>query len=301
MAKKSPLVTVILPVYNCEKYVGSAIESILQQSFQDFELIVINDGSKDNSWTEIQKFNDPRIRAINQQNMGLSRTLNKGLELARGQYVARQDHDDLSDLNRFSIQLSFLEQNPIFAMVGSWAQILEGDFPSDRKLVHPTKARDIQAFLCFDNPFVHTSVMFRKKVIQDMGGYSAEPTAQPEDYDLWARVAKVSELANLPQTLVRYRELPLSMTKLKAIPFPAIDQISFRHLKHYFGFLPDQCAQDFCIFIHFNKLPKNTFFFLVKCTLIYMLIVIRFWPTEKPTWKKILGSYKRLLKQLFSA
>lgn len=299
MINKTPLLTVILPVYNCEKYVALAINSILQQSFQDFELIVINDGSTDNSWVEIQKFKDSRIRSINQENMGIAKSLNKGLDIAQGQFIARQDSDDLSDPDRFLLQIAFLKKNPKIDLVGTWANILERENSCSRKLIHPTKVNDIKAFLCFDNPFVHTSVIFRKKTILGLGGYFSEAEYQPEDYDLWSRLAKNSKLANLPQILVQYRELPLSLSKIKSIPFPAIDQISFRHLKYYFSFIPDKWAQDFCSFIHFNRLPNKKTNFILKCIFIYMLIVIRFRPLEKPTWKKILGSFKRLLRSTF--
>lgn len=300
MSEETPLVSVVLPVYNGEKYIASSIQSILNQSFRDFELIVLNDGSKDQSSAVIEAIKDPRLKLINQDNIGLAATLNKGISLARGKYIARQDHDDLSDPSRFEKQLRLLEENPDMVVVGTGAQIIELETLSSRTLLHPQRPSDLKAFLCFDNPFVHTSLMYRKKEILECGGYSSDKNAQPEDYDLLSKVSRRYNLTNLSEVLVQYREVPTAMTKSKPIPFPMIDQITARHLAYYFPFLPKAWLQEFGSFIHFNKIPGDKIRFFLRAILIYKLIVIRFLPLEKPTWKKILGSFKRLVIQTFS-
>ena len=121
----NPLVTVLMPVYNGEKYLKEAIESILNQTFKDFEFLIINDGSTDNSVKIIQSFNDLRIRLIhNESNIGLIKTLNKGLKLSNGKYIARMDCDDVSLPKRLSVQINFMEKHPEIGVCGSWVKII---------------------------------------------------------------------------------------------------------------------------------------------------------------------------------
>ena len=127
------LVSVVLPVYNGAKYLRDAIDSMLAQSYANFELIIIDDGSTDDSINIISAFNDPRIRLYSQENQGLAATLNRGITLAKGAYIARQDQDDVSLPNRLSKQAAFLETNPDYGMVGTWASIWERN-ETDRAL-----------------------------------------------------------------------------------------------------------------------------------------------------------------------
>ncbi len=213
-------ISVLLPVYNCPRYVGGAIESILAQTFADFEFLIIDDGSTDQTPEVLKKYTDPRIRIIRHENRGLAGTLNVGIELARGKYIARQDQDDISLPERLAKQLSYMEEHPDCGLLGTWAQIVQGDRLVERFHRHPTDASELRYHLLFNNPFVHSSVILRKSVLDVARGYSTDPERQPpEDYELWSRLSRLSGVANLPQVLLHYREIPGSMSRMGPSPF----------------------------------------------------------------------------------
>jgi glycosyltransferase involved in cell wall biosynthesis len=217
---RKPLVSIVLPVYNGKEYLREAIDSMLNQTFTDFELIIINDGSSDESANIIAAYSDPRIYSVQQDNQGLAATLNRGIALARGKYIARQDQDDVSLPERLARQVEFLQAHPDYGMVGTWATILEGTEPTGRTHRHPEDNLRLKFELLFDNPFVHSSVMFRASVIESVGGYSTDRDRQPpEDYELWSRVARRFKVANIPGPLHVYREMPQSMSRTGDNPF----------------------------------------------------------------------------------
>jgi glycosyltransferase involved in cell wall biosynthesis len=230
-------VSVILPVYNGLPYLGDALDSILVQSFQGFELIVINDGSTDNSDEIIRNINDPRVHYVNQSNKGLAATLNNGIQIARGIFIARLDQDDLMLQSRLDKQVEYLESHPDCAMVGTWSEILVGNSPTDRGHKHPTSHETLQLELLFDNPFVHSSVMIRADVLRDLGGYSEDKSRQPpEDYELWSRISRKYRVANIPEVLTVYREVEGSMSRTGDNPFLAnVIQISAENLAGILG------------------------------------------------------------------
>lgn len=212
-------VTVVLPVYNCPHLVGEAVECMLRQTWSDFELIIIDDGSTDETPMVLSRFGDPRIRLVRQQNRGLAATLNKGIELASGRYVARQDQDDVSYPTRLAKQVAYLEEHVNCALVGTWAEIWR-DGKSGRQHRHPASNSQLQFELLFNNPFVHSSVMIRKAALDQVGGYSTDPARQPpEDYELWSRIARQYQVANIPEVLHVYREVPGSMSRDGVSPF----------------------------------------------------------------------------------
>jgi len=216
----APTVSVVLPVYNCERYVGAAIESILAQSFSDYELLIIDDGSTDATPKILATYKDHHIRHYRHDNRGLAATLNFGIEIARGRYIARQDQDDLSMPQRLERQVAHLEAHRGCALLGSWAQIMEIDYLSDRHHRHPTQNAELKYGLLFNNPFVHSSVMLRRDAVRAIGGYTTDPLRQPpEDYELWSRLARKHEIANLPEVLLKYREIPGSMSRTGSSPF----------------------------------------------------------------------------------
>ncbi len=220
MGQILPIISVILPVYNCPAYVGLAIESIINQTFKNFELLVIDDGSTDDTSSVLKKYSDPRIRHIRHDNRGLAGTLNVGIELALGKYIARQDQDDISLPDRLERQFAYMEQHSDCALLGTWAQIMEGDRLVDRFHRHPTVPSAIKYALLLNNPFVHSSVIFRTEVARKLGGYTTDPSRQPpEDFEFWSRIARVATIANLPEILLHYREVPGSMSRQGPSPF----------------------------------------------------------------------------------
>jgi glycosyltransferase involved in cell wall biosynthesis len=208
----NPQVTVLLPVRNGSAHLSAALESILAQSFRDFELLVIDDGSTDATPEILRSNGDPRLRVITHlQNIGLVPALNRGLELARGEFVARQDHDDISLPGRLQKQVRHLQAHPDCALVGTEAVQTDERGRRMYRLLRPHGAEAIRWYLCFDNAFIHSSVMFRRKVVRDeFGGYA--PSFHSEDYALWSRIARTRETANLPEPLLLYREHGSSVT-----------------------------------------------------------------------------------------
>lgn len=205
MQNPVPKLTVLMPVYNGEKYLREAIDSILRQTFTDFELLIINDGSVDSSVKIVESYQDQRIRLIhNEKNLKIVASLNRGLDLARGEYIARLDCDDVAMPTRLEKQVLFLDNNPKVAMLGSWAEEIDSAGRVVSFISFPTDALILRWRLCFCNTFIHSSIMFRKAAIAGLGGYSEEfPYA--EDYDLWAKTGCNQELANFPEALVRWR------------------------------------------------------------------------------------------------
>lgn len=220
MALINPAVSVVLPVYNCPHYVSGAIESVLAQTFTDFELIVIDDGSRDETPTVLRRYADPRVRLVTQENRGLAATLNRGIELARGRYIARQDQDDISLPERFAKQFTYLEAHPYCALVGTWAEIWREGARTERAHRHPSDNSTLKFELLFNNPFVHSSVMIRKSALERVGAYSTDRNRQPpEDFELWSRIARKYEVANVPEVLHLYREVGGSMSRDGRSPF----------------------------------------------------------------------------------
>ncbi|EDY19381.1 glycosyl transferase family 2 [Chthoniobacter flavus Ellin428] len=223
MTAASPLVTVLLPVRNGSAHLPAALESIFAQTFRDFELLVIDDGSTDSTPEILSAVQDPRLRVVtNPQNIGLVPALNRGLEMARGEFVARQDHDDVSLPERLQKQVDYLRTHAGCVLVGTEATQTDGQGRRMYRLLRPHGAEDIRWYLCFDNAFIHSSVMFRREVVRQVfGGYA--PSFHSEDYALWSRIARSRETANLPEPLLLYREHSSSVTQSMS----AADEVRF--------------------------------------------------------------------------
>jgi glycosyltransferase involved in cell wall biosynthesis len=220
ISAKSPVISVLFPVYNGSLFIGQAIQSILEQTYDNFEIIIINDGSTDESAAIIQKYKDSRIRFYEQENQGLAATLNHAIKMSKGKYLARQDQDDISLPQRFEKQVDFLESHPDYGMVGTWASIMGENGDTQRIHRHPTESLILKFDLFFNNPFVHSSMMIRKSVFEKVGLYSTDKSRQPpEDYELWSRIAREFEVANIPEILHIYREVPSSMSRDGINPF----------------------------------------------------------------------------------
>ena len=192
-----------MPVYDGAKYLNEAIDSILSQTCNDFEFLIIDDGSTDQSIDQIKSYDDPRIQLIiNKKNIGQSATLNKGLDLARGEYIARMDQDDISMPDRLEKQLEFMEYNPGMDVCGSWLQLM-GKHDGIVKL--ETDSEKIKMNLLTNVNIAHPSVMIRKSTLVKCN-LNYNPTFSiAQDYDLWVRMFEHCSFANLPEPLLRYR------------------------------------------------------------------------------------------------
>jgi glycosyltransferase involved in cell wall biosynthesis len=209
---KNPKVTVFIPVFNREHYIGDAIESILAQTFSDFEILLVDDGSTDSSTEKIRSFSDPRIRLVcNEKNLGIPKTRNKGVELARGQYMAMLDSDDLAYPHRLKKQVAFLDNHPEYAQIGSWCRMMDAQGRILNKIKRqPTQPDDIHAQFLFRCAMSNRSIMARTAILQEYGYRNDFPRCQ--DYELHVRLAKHYKLGNLPECLVYGRIHPQQIT-----------------------------------------------------------------------------------------
>ncbi len=207
-----PLVSVILPVYNSEKYVGAAIQSILTQSWRDLELIVIDDASTDQTLAVVRSFEDERIRVVRKErNTGYTVSLNQGLSLARGKYIARMDADDVSLPERLERQVRFLEQNADHGLCGTWVKTVGEQAGMIKK--YPVTHAEISVELLVKSPFCHPSVMLRKQVLE-ANRLQYDPSREPaEDYHLWVQLVGCTRAYNLPEVLLHYRIHPAQVSR----------------------------------------------------------------------------------------
>lgn len=214
-------VSVILPVFNGQTYLHSSISSILKQTLSDFELLVIDDGSTDDSFTIASTFTDPRIRILrHERNLGLPAALNAGIENASAELLARHDQDDIALPDRLAKQFDFLASRCEVGVVGSWARVISEIGKSKPAVVsehrHPTDDETLRWRLLWNSPFVHSSVMMRSDVVREVGGYSClSERSLPEDYDLWVRMSRACALANIPQFLQVYRQTSTGMSRVR--------------------------------------------------------------------------------------
>ena len=213
----APRVSVVMSVHDCERYLRAAIESVLTQTFEDFELIVIDDGSTDGSAAILGSVTDPRVRLIsNARNLGLASSLNRGVGAARGEFIARLDADDIAMPDRLARQLAFMDANPHVALLGSWyVEISEDGEPLARRRL-PTEHWDLRWHLCVTCPFVHSAVLWRRSMVAERVGGFDETIVYGEDYDLWRRLAARLPVATLPAYLIQHRLHPASMTSAHA-------------------------------------------------------------------------------------
>ena len=200
----APQVSILMPVHNTAPYLREAMDSLLSQTFSDFELIVLNDCSPDNAEEILDTYNDPRIvRYRGEKNVGLSNVLNVGIELARGKYIARMDSDDISLSNRLQVQVDYLEAHPEIDLVSVGMQLFGAKEEVWIREQNPEKVK-IEAL--FHSPVLHASSVWRKDSFEKDGLRFRQEMVPAEDYDLWTRaLTKGLKLANLPEVLYKYR------------------------------------------------------------------------------------------------
>lgn len=205
--KPVPIISVLMPVYNAEQYVAEAVASILSQTFQTFELLIVDDGSTDRSLTILQQFanHDPRIRLISRTNTGHVVALNEMLALAQGELIARMDADDVALPDRFQQQVEFLHHHPEVVCVGGAHDIIDAKGRLLTTLPLPETNEDIQrSALAGHGSICHPCAMIRKSALIAIGGYD-ETLIPAEDLDLWLRLGEIGQLANLREPVLRYR------------------------------------------------------------------------------------------------
>jgi len=200
-----PKISVLMSVHNGEPYLPSSVESILRQTLADWELVIIDDASTDNTGSILAEYAQQDTRIVwltNPMNLGLAESLNIGLKVARGEYIARQDADDISLPSRFEEQVAFMDAHPEIGIAGTWVEIM-----GDKQGIwsHPINSEEIRCALLFYNPVTHSSVMIRREPFVAAGlGYDRR-FVNAEDYALWVRASRHLALGTIPKVLLRYR------------------------------------------------------------------------------------------------
>lgn len=223
----TPKVSVLMPVFNAERYLSQAIDSIVEQSFTDWELILINDGSTDGSEAIISSYTDSRIKYWkNEENKGLIYTRNLMIEKASGEYIAFLDSDDLSMSERLQKQVDFLDNNLDYGLCGTWSLMIDRDGKQLKKINMPTDHVDICCSLLFINTFVQSSIMIRRKILVENPYDKEYPLA--EDYELWCRLSRKYKLKNIPLHLTKYRWHGDNISKSRKEHLDALTQNIYR-------------------------------------------------------------------------
>ena len=242
-----PVISVLMPVYNCSNYIHNSTISILNQTFSDFELIIIDDCSTDNTVDILKNFNDKRILLIEKQkNTGITNSLNYGLDIAKGKYIARMDGDDISNIDRLEKQYRFMEGNPDVVLCGGGYEAInsnyehaqQGDIFGDKGGIR-TKTFNpylLHGELVFDLitrcSFAHPTVMIKSEVLK-MHKLKYDPKFEPaEDYEMWTRLSEYGKLANIPDILIKHRIHEHQTTNTRSFEQKQLSkQIMLNHVK----------------------------------------------------------------------
>ena len=210
-----PLISVVMPIYNCELYLDEAIQSVLTQTYTNFEFIIINDGSTDETLNIIKAYSnqDKRIVLISRENKGLVTSLNEGISVSKGEYIARMDADDISLPDRLEEQLRFMKINLDIGVCGSWIEVFGEDVKSSRRKLSCSNER-LKSELLFSACFAHPSVMMRKEVLKNNNLFYDKNFLNAEDFDLWTRLSFVTNFANINKVLIKYRIVNTSITRI---------------------------------------------------------------------------------------
>ncbi|MHC1716407.1 MAG: glycosyltransferase family 2 protein [Candidatus Dojkabacteria bacterium] len=215
----APQISIVMPVYNVEEYIKEAIESILNQTFNNWELIIIDDGSTDRTKKILKPYvkSDLRIRYIRKEkNVGITKNLNYAISLAKADLIARMDGDDISSVTRLDIQYEYMKENPKCVLAGTWAEMIDEKGVVLQQIKYPIQDWYLRAKMLLGDYFIHGSVIFRKEIILNSGGYPLEYKFC-EDYALWSKVMKYGKIANIPRILYKWRlhDITLQTEKLK--------------------------------------------------------------------------------------
>jgi glycosyltransferase involved in cell wall biosynthesis len=254
--EQAALVSIVLPVYNGEKYLAESLDSVLAQTYQNWELVIINDGSTDGTENLILKYQDKRIKYLpNDGNKGIIFSLNRGLQESNGAYIARLDSDDIALPNRLEKQVGFLSENLDYAMCGSYFQTIDSNGRLLKNVMFPANNRDAQSYLLLHNCFCHSAIMMRTSIAKELK-YD-EKFQVCEDYDLWYRISRKGKILNLPEFTTLYRVHDNNMSTRKS-------EIMFAHVNKINKRILDDLGIEYSkteLEVHSNALSYNSFFF----------------------------------------
>lgn len=205
-----------MAVYNGEKYLRTAIDSILNQTYPDFEFIIIDDCSTDNTSSILKNYTDARIQVIrNERNLKLPASLNKGLKISKGKYIARMDADDIAMPDRFAKQVKYLEDHSDVAVVGGSFQVFH-EYGKDMYIKRAYCDEMLEKYCLIPSPIGHPTAMLRKSMTVDEGFFYDEKYTSAQDYDLWLRIAKKHKINNIPDVVLKYRVHANSISKKRS-------------------------------------------------------------------------------------
>lgn len=291
--KNNPKVSVIIPVLDGERFLSFALTSILEQTFQDFELIIINDGSTDKTEEIIKSFIDERIVYLNnEKNMGLAFSFNRGIDAAKGQYIARMDADDISLPERFAEQLSFLDCKPNIGIVGSQIYIMREDGEIVATHSRPESHKEIKFYSLFSSPMYHPTVMGRIEVFKSH--HFNETFSNSEDYELWSRLLFQTgiKFSNIQKPLLKYRIYPQSFTQTLNLDRRALSaHNTIKNVEHYLKLTQKQ--KNFIIHLRQEQfIPLIEIFTGLS---LYFRITLNFIEKESPGIKGVIGLWSKYL------
>jgi glycosyltransferase involved in cell wall biosynthesis len=252
-----PVISVAMPVYNGERYLAAAIDSILSQTCNDFELIIIDDGSTDNSAQVLREYQkqDSRIRLIVRENRNLATTLNEIIDLARGKWIARMDQDDIALPHRFERQLQWLDQTGA-DICGSWVRLFGSS--TNHILKHPQTDAAIKMEILFSTPFAHPTVMMKTELVKKL--HYDKTWEKCEDYDLWERAARAGwKMTNVPEILLLYRQ---HSSQISSSAFAYQQLLTQKIRRRYWGFIADSVKLEYkwideVLKLRESSLPKS--------------------------------------------
>lgn len=295
----NPLVSVVMPAYNARRYVAEAVDSVLAQTLTDFEFVIVDDGSTDNTAQILRAYadRDHRIRVINQPNSGIGAALNHGIESARARYIARMDSDDICLPQRLARQVEYLDRTPQCVLVGTRVLLIDQDgLPLyEMESVQTTHERIDELLLEAKWSIVHPSIMMRTDVVRKLGGYN-NALVPVEDHDLFLRLAEVGRLSNLPEVLLKYRKHSMNSVRvladrrvnaLRQVMDAAWQRRGIADRTHYPQILPDVDRDDPRREV---KQRRNTGWQCLKFGNVavarkYALSTLRSAPLDRESWK----------------
>lgn len=289
----NPLLSIVMPAYNSERFVAQAIESILKQSFRDFEFIIINDGSTDKTEEIINSYTDPRIVYLkNESNLGLSKSYNRGIDAARGKYIARMDADDVSMPKRFERQIQFLEKRPQVDIVGSSLQFIDEDGERRGTWQRQIDHIDIKFSALFSTPMMHPTIMGKTEVFKSH--HYNEGLSNSEDYELWSRLlfSTNTHFANIREPLLLYRTYPHSFTQTLNLDKRTISaHNAITNIEHYTKLSHEEKN----LLVKLRQEQDLSLGQLINIFLIYFRAAGAFFSIERLNFKKRLRIYSRLI------